>query len=66
MSRISHRLLPALATLAIAAPAQAHDTGLPHVLHAYGPWVAIGAVVTTALFVAGAVFVHIKREGRCE
>ena len=59
MSFLSRRLAPIAAiALAIcaalftAAPAQAHDTGVPHLVHEYEGWVAL-AVVVLALAGAG-------------
>jgi len=47
-----HRFVPVAAImLAICAavlsagPAQAHDTGVPHLIHEYEGWVALGVVV---------------------
>jgi hypothetical protein len=62
MSVTLRRLAPTLAALAlaIALPAQAHETGLPHLLHEFGPWVAIGTAAA-ALLAAGAVLVRVLR-----
>ena len=46
-------LLPAvLASTFTAAPAQAHETGMPHLIHEYEGWVAL-AVVVLSLVGAG-------------
>ena len=62
MSLASRRILPALAALAlvVATPAEAHETGLPHLLHEYGQWVALGTA-TAALLAAGAVLLRVLR-----
>jgi len=31
-----------------AGPAQAHDTGVPHLIHEYEGWVALGVVILAA------------------
>lgn len=59
MSFIPRRLIP-VAAIALAicaavltsAPAHAHDTGVPHLVHEYEGWVAL-AVVVLALTGAG-------------
>jgi hypothetical protein len=62
MSLTSRRLQTAAAALALAVamPAQAHETGLPHLLHEYGQWLALGTAIA-ALLAAGAVFVRVLR-----
>jgi hypothetical protein len=59
MSPSLRRLTPIAAILAAilaatfsATPAQAHETGLPHLIHAYEGWVAL-AVVVLSLVGAG-------------
>lgn len=51
ISPFLHRLaaLPcaALAAAMIAAPASAHETGIPHLAHEYQGWVALAVVVLT-------------------
>jgi hypothetical protein len=58
MSPFLRRLAPIAAILVailaatFTAPAQAHETGLPHLIHEYEGWVAL-AVVVLSLMGAG-------------
>jgi len=38
-------MLAICAAVLTAGPAQAHDTGVPHLIHEYEGWVALGVVV---------------------
>lgn len=38
-------MLAICAAVLTAGPAQAHDTGMPHLIHEYEGWVALGVVV---------------------
>ncbi len=38
-------MLAICAAVLSAGPAQAHDTGVPHLIHEYEGWVALGVVV---------------------
>ena len=38
-------LLAICAAVLTGGPAQAHDTGVPHLIHEYEGWVALGVVV---------------------
>lgn len=38
-------MLAICAAVLSAGPAQAHDTGVPHLIHEYEGWVALGIVV---------------------
>ena len=38
-------MLAICAAVLTAGPAQAHDTGMPHLIHEYDGWVALGVVV---------------------
>jgi hypothetical protein len=49
---IAALLLAILAATFTAAPAQAHETGMPHLIHEYEGWVAL-AVVVLSLVGAG-------------
>lgn len=49
---IAALLLAILAATFTAAPAQAHETGMPHMIHEYEGWVAL-AVVVLSLVGAG-------------
>lgn len=42
-------VLAILAATFIAPPAQAHDTGMPHLIHEYEGWVALAVVVLSLL-----------------
>lgn len=49
---IAALLLAILAATFTAAPAQAHETGMPHLIHEYEGWLAL-AVVVLSLVGAG-------------
>ncbi|MCC2959907.1 hypothetical protein LK540_05630 [Massilia sp. IC2-278] len=38
-------MLAICAAVLTSGPAQAHDTGVPHLIHEYEGWVALGVVV---------------------
>lgn len=52
LAPIAALLLAILAATFTAAPAQAHETGMPHLIHEYEGWVAL-AVVVLSLVGAG-------------
>ena len=52
LAPIAAILIAILAATFTATPAQAHETGLPHLIHEYEGWVAL-AVVVLSLVGAG-------------
>ena len=52
LAPIAAILVAILATTFTTTPAQAHETGLPHLIHEYEGWVAL-AVVVLSLVGAG-------------
>ena len=49
LTPIAALLLAILAATFTAAPAQAHETGMPHLIHEYEGWVALAVVVLSLL-----------------
>lgn len=49
LAPIAAILLAILAATLTAGPAQAHETGLPHLIHEYEGWVALAVVVLSLL-----------------
>lgn len=51
-SPVTTNLAGSLALLSATVPVQAHESGAPHLIHAYEGWVAL-AVVVLSLLAAG-------------
>lgn len=49
LAPIAAILLAILAATFTAGPAQAHETGLPHMIHEYEGWVALAGVVLSLM-----------------
>jgi hypothetical protein len=49
LAPIAAILVAILAASLTAAPAQAHETGMPHLIHEYEGWVALAVVVLSLL-----------------
>jgi hypothetical protein len=49
LAPIAAILVAILAATLTAAPAQAHETGMPHLIHEYEGWVALAVVVLSLL-----------------
>jgi type IV secretory pathway VirB2 component (pilin) len=60
LAPIAAILVAILAATLTAAPAQAHETGMPHLIHEYEGWVAL-AVAVTSLLAAGLLIMRALR-----
>jgi hypothetical protein len=49
LAPIAAILVAILAATLTSAPAQAHETGMPHLIHEYEGWVALAVVVLSLL-----------------
>jgi hypothetical protein len=49
LAPIAAILVAILAAILSSAPAQAHETGMPHLIHEYEGWVALAVVVLSLL-----------------